>query len=141
MTTTFAENVTMVKEECCSCGVVFALTQFLQAQLRESHKSFFCPNGHSQSYTSESESQRLKRMLEREQRDAASSRENLVAARRAQERAEKSLQRLKKRTAAGVCPCCNRTVAQLKNHMQSKHKQFLQLNGIGPAKQLPENAA
>jgi hypothetical protein len=32
--------------------------------------------------------------------------------------------RLKNRAAAGVCPCCNRTFAQLARHMATKHKGF-----------------
>ena len=32
--------------------------------------------------------------------------------------------RLKRRVAAGTCPCCQRTVAQLARHMQTKHPDY-----------------
>lgn len=33
--------------------------------------------------------------------------------------------RLKNRVANGVCPCCNRTFANLQRHMSTKHKGFI----------------
>jgi hypothetical protein len=138
MTVTFSETVVLAKEECCNCGITFALPKSYQDRLRENHGWFYCPAGHSQHYTGESEAQKARRLLEAEQRAAASLRENMVAAQRSRDKAEKSLVRLKKRTAAGVCPCCSRTVHQLAEHMKSKHKEFLALNGLAPAKQLAE---
>jgi len=32
--------------------------------------------------------------------------------------------RLKKRVSAGVCPCCKRTVKQLKQHIENKHPNY-----------------
>ena len=138
MSYTYNDTVTLKTEICYSCGIVFAVPADWQQNRRNDHKGFWCPNGHQQSYQEASEAEVLKRQLEKEQRAQAPLRENLVAAQRAQERAEKALARHKKRSAAGVCPCCNRTVKQLAEHMQSKHADFMQLQGLTPPKQLPE---
>lgn len=42
-----------------------------------------------------------------------------------QRRAQKGQNtRLKKRIAAGVCPCCNRSFANLREHMAGQHPDF-----------------
>lgn len=40
-----------VLEECCVCGVNFCISAGLGRNLKETKAKFFCPNGHSQSYT------------------------------------------------------------------------------------------
>lgn len=122
---------------CTECGVAFGISDEYRAARRQNHATFYCPNGHSQYYPQKTEAELLKTALEKEQREAASLRENMVAAQRAQQKAEQRIEKLKKRAAAGVCPCCNRTFSQLARHMESKHKEFRQLQGIGPKKELP----
>ena len=39
------------KIECCDCGVLFSVSSNLDVKWRETQKRFYCPNGHSQSYT------------------------------------------------------------------------------------------
>jgi|ERR1700677_2767220 len=133
----YSETVSLVTEICYSCGMAFAVPEEWLQNRRKDHKSFWCPNGHQQSYQGETEAERLKRELEKERRAQVPMRESLMAAQKAQERAEKALSRHKKRSAAGVCPCCNRTVKQLAEHMQSKHSDFMELQGMTPRKLLP----
>lgn len=52
-----------VEQECCSCGVVFWITRDLNTNLQKTKHTFFCPNGHPQSYT-KSTAQRLEEELE-----------------------------------------------------------------------------
>lgn len=40
----------LVSLECVSCSITFAITGTTERQLRESQRTFTCPNGHSQSY-------------------------------------------------------------------------------------------
>ena len=47
------------------------------------------------------------------------------AAERKAEKALKETKRLKKRAAAGTCPCCSRTVIQMARHMKTKHPDFV----------------
>jgi hypothetical protein len=46
-----------------------------------------------------------------------------VEAINAQKKSEAELRRIQKRTAAGVCPCCNRTFQQLARHMKTRHPE------------------
>lgn len=39
-----------VKEICCACSCIFWLPKQLQINLRENKQSFYCYNGHPQSY-------------------------------------------------------------------------------------------
>lgn len=84
-------------------------------------------NGHSMSYA-ENEADRLRRerdnlkqqmaRVEEERNRAYKWGEDEAAARR---KAEGELKQMQKRVHAGVCPCCNRTFANVARHMQSKH--------------------
>lgn len=129
-----AEVITKVlrfeQENCCSCGITFFVPESLQQEALTRKRSFWCPNGHSQSYTT-SEADRLRKELA-----AARQREETVKAQRDEANrlaslqtdlrrsAEGSLKRFKKRVAAGVCPCCHRTVSQMARHMKTKHPEF-----------------
>lgn len=136
MSVTFQETVVLSKLECCRCGVTFAIPQKLEAERRKDHDEFYCPNGHKQHFPGESEAERYKRLFESEQRQVSALRVDKLAAERARDRVARDIKRLKKRSAAGVCPCCNRTFSQLARHMTDKHQEFLQLQGVTPPKAL-----
>jgi hypothetical protein len=129
----YNESVTLEAIICPECGTVSGIPQSFIKTRMDDHRGFYCPNGHSQYFPGQWDSE-----LEREKREAATLRERAIGAERAKQRAEASLTRYKKRAAAGVCPCCNRTVEQLAKHMKSKHQQFMQLQGIAKPKQLAE---
>jgi hypothetical protein len=129
---TFQTNVQLVTEECCNCGMVFGVPSNIIERRRQDHQRFYCPAGHGQSYTSESEAEQLKRQL----REAEARHERQIAQERARrERAEgdamdlansnRALKgvatKLKKRASAGVCAFCNRTFQNVARHMTSKH--------------------
>ena len=56
--------------ECCVCGIVFGLSEAFNLSLRTEKNLWYCPNGHSQSYTARpireelAESKRKNFMLE-----------------------------------------------------------------------------
>jgi RNase P subunit RPR2 len=117
---------------CKTCGVVATCPADLYEQRRKSGGFNSCPSGHQWGWPKEDsedekirlERDRLKQQLaqkddairyQRTQREAA---EKLASVRKGQ------VTRLKNRAAAGVCPCCNRTVSQMAKHMQSKHPGF-----------------
>lgn len=54
--------------ECASCGTIFWLTRQRVNNLKSSHHSFFCPNGHSQCFPGQSEEERLREKLLAEMR-------------------------------------------------------------------------
>lgn len=44
---------------CCNCYVLFKITVEHQKSLASTKETFFCPNGHGQNYTGESDSFKL----------------------------------------------------------------------------------
>jgi hypothetical protein len=66
--------------------------------------------------------------------DARWQREQKDREREAKEQAERRLSatrgvvtRIRNRVANGVCPCCNRTFADLHRHMASQHPEFVEM--------------
>ena len=119
-----ATSVEFVTEECCNCGVIFAITRDHQASFLRTKQWFYCPNGHRQSYT-ESEADRLKRRLAETERAVAWEKERAASLDKQLTKERKASARLKRRVSVGVCPCCQRTVSQLARHMQTKHPEFV----------------
>lgn len=121
-------------QTCChqGCGIVFALTVDHDDTLRRTRESFFCPKGHSQSYMGESHADKIAR-LERE-RDAWRERKyqadregeaRTFAVERRRRATAGHLTRIKRRVAAGVCPCCNRSFSNLARHVAGQHPEFV----------------
>jgi hypothetical protein len=79
---------------CCACGVAFAAPASFWKGRRANRAEFFCPNGHSQSFT-ESTADRLQRELNQRtlERDSARNARDLQIARA--EKAERALKRAK----------------------------------------------
>lgn len=101
-------------ESCCTCGMLFAMTndwKARQLELKSSGK-FYCPAGHSMSYRGialETQIDNLKL--------AVQNGDNLLAEER------KKRERLEKRVQKGVCPYCKRMFPNLAQHMACKHSR------------------
>jgi len=109
-------------DDCCVCGVMFALPARLLANRRKQGGSFYCPNGHSLMF-SKPENERLREQLQAEKDRAArlaAERDQAEASLKAQKAATT---RARRRSAAGTCPCCGRTFQQLVRHMKAKHPE------------------
>ena len=143
--------MTQFATEICAnkaCCVKFGLEQSMYDQLQRNGQTFYCPNGHSQSYIlGKTPEQKLREQLE-EERLARQRAEQRVAqrddeVREAREEAEHQRRRangykghatkITKRAKAGICPCCNRHFVQLERHMASKHPEFTPLELEGEA--------
>jgi predicted nucleotide-binding protein len=125
------------RHECCNCGVVWWITDYMQACRLKDAQSFYCPNGHPQSY-GKSEADKLRAQLDATRRERDQLKQNeawyedisrqkseeLAAAKKAHAVTKRKLTVTRKRVGNGVCPCCNRTVSQLARHMASKHPGF-----------------
>lgn len=127
----------------CWCGIPHAVPNELRNKQLRDHRdgreqtSIYCPLGHSYIIAGEGEAAKLKRELK--ERDVKLQRER---ARRDQIQAELRttehrlnatkgvVTKLKKRCAAGVCPCCQRNFKQLASHMQNKHPEFVKEHGV-----------
>lgn len=105
--------VTKAFEEttCWKCGCLYALTQHFMGQRRKDHNGFYCPNGHEGFFGAETEEERLKQQLAKE----ISKRASLDAE---NHKIKLKLDRVKK----GICPECNRSFGNLREHMKHKHK-------------------
>lgn len=122
-------------ETCYSCKVEFMMADHTHAVAMEKREkfNFCCPYGHEQHYVSgESELDKLRRERDRLKQNEAWYNDALKDAREARDLAERrraaakgQITRLKKRAAAGVCPCCNRTFSDLARHMAGKHPEFV----------------
>lgn len=124
---TFVETrrVTFYVEVCCNCGVQFAMTQeFHDRKWNHRWENFYCPNGHGQHYLGKSEADRLRDRLKSEQENAQFWREREASERKAHSATKGILTKTKNRVANGVCPCCNRTFANLARHMAGQHPDF-----------------
>lgn len=139
---TFAGYTRLVVESCGVCGVMFAIPEPMKnACLRDHSREFWCPNGHNVHYIGKTEAEKLREKLERETSRAgrlAAERDQARASERAQRgaatRARNERDRLNRRVAHGVCPCCGRTVKQLARHMETKHPGFV-VEADNPTKQ------
>lgn len=123
-TVTVAQVVSLFVEECVRCGVPFGFTSHFKTERLRNHADFWCPNGHPQHYSAESDAEKGERLLAEEKARHAKTlaRANELVEERdtamdGRARAERRL----KRVGRGVCPCCNRTFPNLARHMASKH--------------------
>jgi hypothetical protein len=112
---------------CGTCGISFGVPLSLMEQRRMDGKGWSCPNGHTWFYTGEDEEEKAKRLLKAERDRSAR-----LAAQLDQTEASRSAlkgvvtkQRNKlERVSKGVCPCCNRSFADLRKHMKTKHPSY-----------------
>lgn len=117
----------------CWCGITHAVPESLRThQLRQkedgqSVMGIFCPLGHSHVPGGLTKVQREAKR-EKEWREASEARasaldDQLQAERRQHAATKGKLTKMRKRIAAGVCPCCNRTFKQVRRHMETQHPE------------------
>lgn len=89
------------EEECCVCAIVYFVTAQFQRKCKETKQSFYCPNGHSQSYT-KSEADRLRDLLETQRkRTEQAENQNMVLSKKLRD-CQKPKKPRKKRVAKKV---------------------------------------
>lgn len=90
-----------------------------------------CPNGHSRGWAEGSDKIEMNKM--RRERDLAVQEQARLAEEATTK--EREIIRLKKRSAAGICPCCTRTFTNMARHMKTKHPEMLGGNVVKLKKQ------
>lgn len=132
MTTKIRAELELEVQSCVSCGIHFAAPEHFLNKRRQSGGTFYCPNGHSLSWT-ETEIDRLKKQVK--QKDDALARQIAYTdqVRADRDHVERRLSatkgvltRTKNRVSKGVCPCCNRHFVNLQRHMQGQHPEYAQ---------------
>ncbi len=117
---------------CCSCGMTFGVPSAWEKARREDHAGFKCPNGHSLLFDGPSPAEKLAETLRLERdrlKQQLAQKDDEVEWQRTQRKTEErrviaakgQITKLKKRAKAGVCPCCNRTFANMAAHMKTQH--------------------
>jgi len=108
---------------CPVCGITYgAPDEFVKAQRRDGGKVYCC-RGHELGWD-ETEAQRLRKRLATAEATATHYRDQAEAAERSRRAIKGHLTRVKRRVAAGVCPCCNRTFKDLGRHMAGQHPDY-----------------
>lgn len=110
----------LTRMTCGTCGVPFAMPTTMVETLKKESGGFYCPNGHNRGWW-ESDADRLRKEKIRLQAELDQSRAAAADELKRRIEAERESERLKARTKAGVCTCCNRTFQNLKLHMETKH--------------------
>lgn len=116
-------SIETVSMECCSCGTAFVLTNAKYRRCKDEKESFYCPNGHSQSFV-QSEIQKLQKQIDQEKRNVAYERDRAERHLKSSTALKGEITKLKNRIGNGVCPCCNRSFQNLKRHLECKHPEF-----------------
>lgn len=125
----YVDGVTIT---CCNeaCGMSFQVPSWWDKGRRETHARFFCPNGHGQSYTSESDADKFRRERDSARQQLARAEQEAMEAHQLAIKAERAKKRLEKRAAAGTCPCCQRTFSNMNTHMRKQHPTFVAENVV-----------
>ena len=115
-------NVNLVTEDCCICGIVFAVPESKIRRCEDKGEVFYCPNGHSMVYK-ETTIDRLRHRLEHTEAALQTTSERLDGALKEVTNKNREITRIKNRVHAGVCTECHRHFENLERHMRTKHSK------------------
>lgn len=121
MSTTFTEFITLERISCGGCGGVYALNAEFLWDRRNESGGWTCPYCKQVRGYWESALDKARKELDVAQVALRAAKCEAINARDAATKAESLLSRKMKRVGNGVCPCCNRTFANLARHMKTKH--------------------
>jgi hypothetical protein len=116
-------NETFDAVSCGDCGIVFYVPEHWKTNRRETREGFYCPNGHCRAYKT-SVTDDLRNQLAAKERALEWAQQRADTLNKRLNAEDHKRKRLDRRVAAGVCPCCHRTVKQLAAHMKRKHPEF-----------------
>lgn len=119
--TTLTRTATLTAMSCGDCGVVFALDDDYISARRDDHRTWYCPNGHSRYYPTESNAEKYERLYRQSEDRAAATRaerDQIEASRRAW---KGQVTRLRKAAIEGDCPLCGQHLRDLARHVARIH--------------------
>lgn len=123
----FIKGERHVVTQCGSCAVWHTVPEIVYEDHKRLGGFHSCPNGHQRGWDKGAdaiERENTRRERDRLKQDAARLQDEIAAQRERADKAEAATKRLKKRAAAGTCPCCQRTFSNMSRHMQTKHPEF-----------------
>ena len=118
---TMHAGVKFVTEECWVCGLPFALSETFYDAKKRFGGGFKCPAGCALTYGEGAETSRIKALEAEAARLRAEKDQEQAAKERARAELARAARKIR-RTEKGVCPHCNRGFANLRRHMECKHK-------------------
>jgi hypothetical protein len=122
--TTLTRVQTLVTIECYRCAVLFAMPDSLNRECLKDHsRSFYCPNGHGQVYTGETDEARYKRLYKQAEDRAAAARAEADRAEASRRAWKGQTTRLRNRAVEGLCPFCGKFVAAMGVHVAKVHPE------------------
>lgn len=119
------ENVVAIR--CGSCAVLHAFPAIIYDTARQQGGFWSCPNGHRRGWARGEDQEALevtRRERDRLKQENARLAEEAAAAERKRLTAERAVKRHKTRSAAGLCPCCNRSFTNMRRHIETKHPEY-----------------
>lgn len=111
---------------CCECKVPFMVTSNHRKRLVEDKTTFFCPNGHRQSYCKNNcdiEKEKLNAEIAKTKKQLESVRELNSSLLDDREELKQTVRELRKKE----CPSCGKKYIDLKTHMRKAHNRILSL--------------
>jgi len=132
VSTTYVTDVPLTTIHCGRCAGTYAIDERYRTQCEHEGRMWHCPYCEIGWGYNEGENARLKRELTEAKSLALRRQQETEQARAEAEHFRKSRDTIKGlakvariRVGRGVCPCCNRTFAQLANHMSQKHPGYV----------------
>lgn len=112
-------NFTLLR--CGGCDIPFYVPNTWYARKSGNNESFTCPNGCGRRFVGETDAEKHRKRAECLAQQLASREEDLRVASASLTATKGQLTKARKREVNGVCPCCNRTFADVQRHMANKH--------------------
>jgi len=130
----------MITCTCPTCKTVHGISEEIHqtAKARPDEMNVYCPNGHPWVYRKgETELDKMRRERDRLKQDIAYKDDRIASlfntvtdTKRSLVATKGHLTRTRKRISHGVCPCCNRSFENLKQHMGTKHPDFYRAEAL-----------
>jgi len=136
------DGIQTVYSECITCGVQYSVPETRWNHQKKTGGFHYCSNGHKQGWNlGNTEDDVIRRERDRLQQQTAQLQDEIKAAKRRTAAAKGQLTKHQKRSAAGTCPCCNRSFQNMSRHMKNQHPDFVEKHTaqIGPLK--PRNVS
>ena len=130
MGTQYIDGISFITEQCCRCGIAFAMTKDFHDKRVQDKLSFSCPAGHSQHYIGKTNEQKLREQLANEKSISEAAKARAIKFESERKQVTKAHLKMRERVMNGVCPCCNRTFQNLMKHMQTQHLDELNIKNI-----------
>lgn len=133
--TIFIKGEPHVVTQCGACGVFHTVPEIVYDCHKREGGYHCCPNGHQRGWNKGTdaierentrlERDRLKQRTAQLEDEAKAATERAIQAEQAAGKAMAANKKLKKRAAAGTCPCCQRTFSNMADHMKYQHPDFV----------------